>query len=46
MENIILVVDVIKGLRISDKELIWECLKTNKRVIYVFNKIDRIVLEL
>lgn len=46
VSNVVIVVDVIKGLKISDKLIIQECIRKNKNIIYVLNKIDWVILEL
>lgn len=40
VSNVVIVVDIIKGLKISDKLIIQECIRKNKNIIYVLNKID------
>lgn len=46
VSNVVIVVDIIKGLKISDKLIIQECIRKNKNIIYVLNKIDWVILEL
>ena len=45
-DNVLLVIDVVEGVTVYFKKLLEQCLKNNKKIILVINKMDRLVLEL
>ena len=45
-DSVLLVVDVVEGVTLHLNDLIKMCLKQDKQMILVLNKIDRLVLEL
>ena len=45
-DNVLLVIDVVEGVTVYFKKLLEQCLKNNKKIVLVINKMDRLVLEL
>lgn len=45
-ENVIICVDVIEGMTAVVEQLIKQSMKRGKEIIFIFNKIDRLILDL